>query len=214
MINIASSPPMGWHSTPSVAVSPVVPASAVTPVQGSAREGRTGLGFGQGGQSPQERSTARTEAGTQPAQAPAAPLLPRSQAESGDEPVEASDQIEADKRQAEEQAEELAKEQAVQQQLREVLSNVWQASAAVVERALGLETGDAAVQAASQVAPAVLPEGAVVELPALLGTTGPAAASDVSSEPSVVAEPPEAYDEHGNGNWPSPELGGLVSQRV
>lgn len=201
MINIASTPSLGWPSSPAPAVAPVVAAGAVTPVQGSARESRAGLGFGQGGQAPQEQGGGRTVASAETVQAPAAPLLPRSQNGSDGAPVDAGEQLEAERRQAEEQVEELAKEQAVQQQLREVLSNVWQASAAVVERALGLEEGAAA--AATQ-APA--------EVGAVAGAPGRDAAA--SAAETVRTAEPEAYDEHGNSSWTPPELGGLISQRV
>lgn len=209
MINIASTPSLGWPSSPAPAVAPVVAASAVTPVQGSARESRAGLGFGQGGQPAQAPKAGQTEPGTEASAPAAAPLLPRSHGESADGPVDASEQIEADKRQAEEQAQELAKEQAVQQQLREVLSNVWQASAAVVEQALASSDTAAAAAAVTEAGDPVPGVAAVPE------STGSAPAMSAGGAPEPIrGGEPEAYDERGNSSWTLPEVGSLVDQRV
>jgi hypothetical protein len=212
MINIASTPSLAWSSPPAVSVAPVASVHAVNPVQAGARDSRTGPGFGQSGQPDPSPRTGRPASGAESVQAAAAPLLPRSQGEAGDEPVDASELAEAEKRQAEEQAQELAKEQAVQQQLREVLSNVWQASAAVVERALA--EGDSATPPVASTSSADAADAVVGAAP-LADSAVPAQTvqAAVITEPVRTSEP-EAYDEHGHSSWSAPEVGGLVDQRV
>lgn len=214
MINIASTPSLAWPAASAVQVAPVVPANAVGPAQASARDSGAGTGFGQGGQPAQATRTRRTEAGTETAAPAPAPLLPRSQGESADQPVDAREQLEADKRQAEEQAQELAKEQALQQQLREVLTNVWQASAAVVERALASDddTSAAAVAGALPGTDAAGDPVAVVAAPPVALPDGGASAGAVPE--AARGSEPEAYDEHGNSSWAPAEVGALIDQRV
>jgi len=235
MLNITSSPPVAWPSAPATGVSSVPAATAVTPVQSSARDSQAGLGQGRERPSPEavRRGRAQPAEVNKERTAPdAAPILPRESPDSPDGRPAVEQTEEQAKAEREKAAEQVA-EKALKQQLQDVLSNVWKASAAVVDVVLGREisatesqaggaaidatgavsgAGEAAVIASRAVASAVSQAAARVVLP---GDSGPEAANDGSA--ATDARSPQdvvAYDAHGNSSWAPLESGSLISRRV
>lgn len=225
MLNITSSQPVAWPSAPSAAVSPVTATTAVTPVQGSARDTQTGLGQGRERPAPEalRRGGAQPAEGGKERTAPdAAPLLPRESPDSpdGQTPAESTEaKAERDK------AAEQAAEKALKQQLQDVLSNVWKASAAVVDVVLGREALSTEAQPDSAtelggVAPVqTTGPGAVTatrpEPAALLGAGRDAANDDLPPFfETRTTQDVVAYDAHGNSSWAPLEAGSLISRRV
>ncbi|WP_372656865.1 hypothetical protein, partial [Hydrogenophaga sp.] len=179
------------------------PVAAVQPVAGSARDAQTDAGQGQqtagrrGGQGSAQRPDR--------AEAQAAPLLPYKPS-GGDPDVRTDLENRALVRDDQKAAEE--KEQAAQQRpaLQEVLSSVWKASAAVVERVLGSSAASA-------------PGGAVEAAAAVQTRALAPVQSELFAEPVALVEMPSAeqvvaYDEHGNSSLAPLEAGSLVSERV
>ena len=223
MLNLTTANPVSWPTAPSTAVPPVPAIAAVQPAPGAGRDPQAGLGPGQDRAMPQKRNreAARTDG---------APLLPRGQAEPGARPGGAAAGVAeaAARKAAEEAAAALAEEQAsakeeIHQRLQEVLATVWQASAAVVDRALGRETpaGEAAAAGGASVS-AVPPRRALLVMPgadpvAPVAPVGAAGAAMDGPAPVAGAAPaPDlvAYDERGNGSVQPPEAGSLLSRRV
>lgn len=219
MLNLTTANPVSWPSAPSTAVPPVPAIAAVQPLPGAGRDPQAGLGAGQ------DRSPAQKK-GREAASADGAPLLPRGQGEAaaGAAPTGAGVVDAAARKAAEEAAAALAEEQAnakdeIQQRLQEVLSTVWQASAAVVDRALGRETapGEAASaggNGVSAVPPrrALLPQPAVQAVVQAQSSQAPTAGSTGAA--AGLAGELVAYDERGNGSVQPPEAGSLISRRV
>lgn len=217
MLNISSTQPVIWPSAPATGTTPVSAATAVSPVQATARDAQAGLGQRQ--ERPLPDSVRRS--GAQPAEgAPergasdAAPILP---GESPDSP-EGQTSPELPEAKAERQkAEAQAEEKALKQQLQDVLSNVWKASAAVVEVVLGRETE--AVEAGK--VDAAMPERAVAVASSMRAAITLPGASVQAANDAVVeriaARPAQdvvAYDAHGNSSWAPLEAGSLLSRRV
>ncbi len=243
MLSIPSSN-FSWPSPP--ANSTVTPTQPVTPVSGVQSGGnnpQAGLGYGQEGHGAQrpERSDQPDDgraSAEKSKEAFAAPLLPRQNPEK-QEGKEASasgqEALAEDDRERLAQAQKDAEErtQALREQLREVLSNVWQASAAVVERAL--QTGDASAAAATAaneslasnipqpdptqpVNPSAAPAASLEYSPfesaspeaesvaALRAGAGALASSDLG--------PVQAYDARGQGSRAQAATGNLVDQRA
>lgn len=118
--------------------------------------------------------------------APGAPLLPRQQpTQEQQAEIELAREEQAREEQAE-RAQEAERQRPPPQQL---LSTVWEASAAVVNQALGEEPGGSAASG----------EGPVTEPPTDQGVAG----QDVVS-----------YDERGHGEAAPVELGAIISERV
>ena len=151
-------------------------------MSGAGAEHQAGSRPGQEGRSPASP--------TPPQRAANAPTLPAGEAPASTRPAAGEPELEAAQRQAEREAD-AARERDKQamEHLKDVLTNVWQASAAVVEQALGLEksTPD---KPADTVALA-------------------AAAQDDTPGAEVVA-----YDERGNSSLAPLEAGSLISHRV
>ncbi|GAA6143229.1 hypothetical protein NBRC116584_30470 [Hydrogenophaga sp. 5NK40-0174] len=206
------------------------------------------MGYGQEGHGAQrpDRSAQGSDgrAGTEKQQeASAAPLLPRQNPEQkdGQDSAAAAQEVSADEereRVAQEQKDAVERSQALREQLREVLSSVWQASAAVVERALKVEdlpaadaANDATAAAAASPDPVVVAAGAAapVEPAPLLNDSSAEMPQfeSVSSESEAVAAlqaagamaapdlgPVQAYDAKGQGSRQQPTSGYLVDQRA
>lgn len=216
MLSISSSPAVGWPSAPGPAIAPVSAATPVAPVQASARDGQTGSGaFG--------RDTASARPG-EAETAKAAPLLPRPQSDQGQrQGAESPAAQEADKAEAEREQQALqAQEQASKQRLQDVIANVWKASAAVVDMALGREAANASLAGAAPGAAAV---GAAPPLPALASVAAPVAPlvlAPVAATPGAEADLEAlkaqqdvlAYDAQGHSSLAPLEAGTLVSRRV
>ena len=220
VINLTSTPAVSWPTAPSVAVAPVPAVPAVVALPGG-RETQTGPRSGREGAghafpSPAgERSMARGAAGS-PQAAGAAP----------EEASSAADQAaHAALRQQAQQEAQAARErdQRAMEHLKEVLSSVWQASAAVVDRALGRESTDAAPGARSDTAPDLSQVAAtLVARRAPVLTSSKPAPSVPTGQPWVPGAPQDetaagevvAYDERGNSSLVPLEAGSLISHRV
>lgn len=227
MLNLTTANPVSWPTAPSTAVPPVPAIAAVQPVPGAGRDPQAGLGAGQDRATPQKKDRG---AGSPEG----APLLPRGQGETLGHASNASARVAdaAARKAAEEAVAALAEEQAnakeeIHQRLQEVLSTVWQASAAVVDRALGREPSDnpAASPGGASVS-AVPPRRALLVLPGADGAVRAAPAGGTVTEGVVLPEGQGpvssaaaasdlvAYDERGNGSVQAPEAGSLISRRV
>lgn len=160
MLSINTTPAPPWPVSTGPAVQPVQPVTAPSLVQRSTDD-----------------------------DAPGAPLLPRQRATQEEQAeIELAREEQAREEQAEraERAQEAERQRPPPQQL---LSTVWEASAAVVNQALGEEPGGSAASG----------EGPVTEPPTDQGVAG----QDVVS-----------YDERGHGEAAPVELGAIISERV
>ncbi len=231
MINISTTSPVSWSTPPSAAVAPVAATPAVKPVQSggreaqadveSRREARRPLARGDDEPSPTTPLLARPAAADAPSQA-AAEALRQAAAQRAEQALK---KAEADK----------ASHSRAMDRLQEVLSNMWAASAAVVEQALGVEPkGEALPGNQSDTAPD-LSAVAASTLSRRLLPQQPGAAPDTEAAPQgmpwpvlpqaaedgAVAVAPEvpggeliAYDEHGNSSLAPLETGTLLSEKV
>lgn len=231
MLNFSTSSAVSWPTPQSTAVPVVSPIAPIQPAQGARQDAQTGLGAGQDRPTPRQTKDEAESKG--------APLLPREPAGPKGPAGQAASEAEA-RRAAEEAAAEAASEaerratsrQAIHKTLQEALSNVWQASAAVVDRALGLDPASEAPGPRSDTAPdlsaaasALIPRRPLL-LPAvrqehLVPAPLPMPLAETDSRDATAAAPqalpsPEvvAYDERGNGSAPPPESGSLFDQLV
>lgn len=221
MLNISSFQPVSWPSAPASGTAPVSATPAVAPVKSALRDAQAGLGQGQEQARAWPGSARRHHAETRPERGTpeAAPLLPREsadpmQGQAVDEPTEA--QVETEREKAVRQAE----EKALQQQLQDVLSNVWKASAAVVDVALGRPDTPGAETTAANDQAAVAAERAGVGIAAAGVGAPPSASGQATHEaaPEVAlarsAQDAVAYDAQGHSNPAPLEAGSLLSHRV
>lgn len=236
MLNISSTTAVSWPTPVSTAVAPVMPIAAVQPVQASGgSDGQTQTGFGREGRAPQQHgNTAASRSGTDArasteATPPAVPrdpnALPKAPA-----PLDASAQRQARQEATKLAEQEKAKDRQAIEHLQTVLSNMWEASAAVVDRALGREPAAPGNQSdtapdLSQVAASTIPRKPLVperpqaNKPAHEPLPWPTSAGGVDGEDLVPAVEVQggdvvAYDEHGNGSLAPLEAGSLISHRV
>ena len=213
MLGITSTQPVHWPPSASPAIAPVTPVGPVAPAQGASHDNASGFGSGRQGRAggapdtAQDRSASADKAQTEPK---AAPLLPREPAE-GRQPEGASTTGEAEL--SEEQKREAQAEEKARQALplKEVLSNIWKASAAVVEVALGREAG--AVGSANTGSDARTVDAAVSNVSAGRTVDAGAAALDRSLVPQPAADP-VTYSDQGLGLWESVETGGRVNEKA
>ncbi len=204
MINIAQPSPAAWSPPASGATAPVAAVAAIRPLQESARNGQPGAGRER--ELPASRTERRAVAGDGTRATPgraestrgaAGDVLARREAEQAARRVAAED----------------AAEEARRAQRQELLTNVWKASAAVVERVLGLDEG-AAVSPAAATGPAS-PGRQPVEQLALPWPVMPQDAASSRTRPDFPApQDVVAYDERGNSNLASVETGVLLSRRI
>jgi len=215
MLSIPSGPAIVWPSATGPAVAPVSAATPVAPVQSTARDAQTGSGaFGRetpGTSRLADASRARADETDAPQ---AAPLLPRPQSEQGGGRESADARQAADKAEAEQELK-AKEERAAQQRLQDVIANVWKASAAVVDMALGREAANAsqleAVAANAPVSAAPSIAAAPAAQPAAVATRQ-AAVDEL--EALKAQQDVLAYDAQGHSSLAPLEAGSLVSRRV
>lgn len=245
MLNISSTTAVSWPTPVSTAVAPVSPVAAVQPVQAGGNDGKAQTGFGREGRTatPSQAAAAARAAvdGRAAATDDDAAALPASRSASG---VPAAPQDVAAQRQAQQEAAQVAeqrqaKDKKAVEHLQNVLSRMWEASAAVVDRALGIEPAkgselpgnqsdtapDLSAVTASMI-PRKPPSADRPDRPAMEqlpwpvmpegGEVAEAMELDVVGDgvgPEAVAEL-VAYDEHGHGSAAPVEAGTLLSERV
>ena len=205
MLGITSTQPVHWPPSASPAIAPVTPVGPVAPAQGSSHDNASGFGSGRqdrAGGAPDSSQDRRASTDKTQTESKAAPLLPREPAE-GQQPGGATATAEAEL--SEEQKREAQAEEKASQALplKEVLSNIWKASAAVVEVALGRE--------ASAAGPANT--GSDARTVDAAGSNASVAAEDGSLVPQPAADP-VTYSDQGLGLWESVETGGRVNEKA
>jgi hypothetical protein len=240
MLNISSTTPVSWPTPVSTAVAPVSPVSAVQPVQAGGNDAKTQMGFGRDGRAAQPHTPDAAAGSPQRAAADGAPSLPAEAAgaPAPPDPV-AQRKLKQEAAQAAEQAR--AKDKQAVEHLQSVLSRMWEASAAVVGNALGIEppkgselpgTQSDTAPDLSAVAASLIPRKLPVPeraarsapqplpLPDLPGQSQVGGGAEaVQSDAVAIAEPMAAeqvvaYDEHGNSSLAPLEAGSLISERV
>lgn len=217
VINLTSPSAVSWPAPPSAAVAPVSAVPAVPALSGAGSESRTGPRSGEGG---------RGHSFSLPGQRTA----PGQTQDPGDantvaRPATTDQQAQAAQRQAELEAHAAReREKQAMEHLKDVLTNVWQASAAVVDRALGRETPapgtrsdtapDLSQVAASLISRRIMaPPAPVLARPA----TQASAWADNRARNSLDASSPsdvQAYDAQGHSSAMPLETGSVFSRRV
>jgi len=216
MINLTPTQPASWSAPTQPVTAPVPAVIAVTPASSAARDTATGQSFS--GRSDARSPTAESAAAKSGRASEAktavepAPLLPRPQ--KGRERDEAALQETEAQRKAEQEAAETAEPLAPR--LQEVLSTVWQASAAVVDLVMGRPSSALSARPTETAGP----NGAGAT-PLSLRTAQPAANErlDTDADVDLLAEyratqEPVAYTEQGTSTWTPLEAGTLISRRV
>ena len=240
MLNISSTTPVSWPTPASTAVAPVSPVATVQPVQTGGNDGKTQMGFGRDGRAAPPRTAEGAAGSPQGATPDGAPALPgeASGAPALQDPVEQR-KLKQEAAKAAEQ--ERAKDKKAVEHLQSVLSRMWEASAAVVGNALGIEppkngelpgnqsdtAPDLSAVAASMIprklpvaeraarsAPQPLPLTDLPDLPQAGGGLEAAQADAVAVAEPVTTDQVVAYDEHGNSSLAPLEAGSLISERV
>ena len=232
MINISTNSPVSWPTPPSAAVAPVAATPAIKPVQSGEREAQTDVGS--------RREARRALARADDEASNATPLLPRPAASDPQSQAAAQLRQEAAVQRADQAIRKAETDKAshskAMDRLQEVLANMWAASGAVVDQALGIEpkaealpgnqsdtAPDLSAVAASTLSRRMLPQQT---------STAPAAQAPQEglswpvmppgSEESMALDlPPEvpggeviAYDEYGNSSLAPLEAGSIISERV
>jgi hypothetical protein len=228
MLNISTTHAVSWPPPVSAQVAAVSAVDPVRPVQDGRRSGQSG----HDAQTPDAARRQKKDVGSP--EPDRVPLLPRQGRSEGDRAAPGAAQgrgvaDDAALREAGAVAKELAAEKAEaqtrRQQLQAVLSDVWKASAAVVERVLGLDDaprhglaagGVDGVEPASTTGPVALKRPTLEPLPwpvmpedPALAIAGKAAQAELAPVQEVVA-----YDERGNSSLAPLETGVLIDQRV
>ena len=213
MLGITTTQPVHWPPSTSPAVAPVTPVGPVAPARGASHDTSSGFGSGRQGRTggapdtAQDRSASADKAQTD---SKAAPLLPREPAE-GQQLEGATTTIES-KLSEDQKREALAEEKAAQTlPLKEVLSNIWKASAAVVEVALGREAS--AAESANAGAGSGAPGATGAIATANRSEQGRAAAAGGADASSPPADP-VTYSDQGLGLWESVETGVRVNEKA
>lgn len=230
MLSITSSQPAVWSPPPGPAVTAVSPTVQVQPVQATSRDAQTGGSSGREtpgaaqasrvGGPRRERDTERTEKGALP---DAAPLLPRESPDAPDQPEspeKAQAQADAERELQARQAE----DKAFRQKLQDVISNVWKASAAVVDVALSARSASADAEAVGATDAVAGAEPVAAAAPAALSPSASGApgaplqeaANDAVAELAELRAGQEvvAYDAAGHSSLAPLEAGTLISRRV
>jgi hypothetical protein len=214
MINFAQPNPAAWSPPVGGATAPVAPVAAIRPLQETARNGQPGAGRDQGATASRAEARAEGREAARLAREAARESGPGAAGRNGAAAGESGDLLA--RREAEQQTRQLAQEQAADEarraQRQELLSNVWKASAAVVDRVLGREETANAKPGSASAEPSGRQPGEQLSLP------WPVMPQDSRAEPARVNFPaPQevvAYDERGNSNLAPMEAGLLLSRRV
>ena len=215
MINIVQTNPAVWSPPASTVTAPVAAVAPVRPPQESARNGQSGTGREQ--EAPSARADRRAlarEAAREGRDAPAegARGIAGRTSSAGAESSDARVRRETEQN-AKQQATEQAAEEARRVQRQELLTNVWKASAAVVDRALGRDD-TSAVNAAAETQGSAGSEQTMEQL----ALPWPVMPQDADASPSRadlgVPDDVVAYDEHGNSSVAPLEAGMLISRHV
>lgn len=215
MINIAQPNPAVWSSPASTATAPVAAVAPIRLLKEGARNGQAGTGREQ--ETPSARADRRADArevarqGRDAAGDGARGVAGRSGTAGG----ESSDA--RVRRESEQNTKQLATEQVAEEarraQRQELLTNVWKASAAVVDRVLGRDDAIAVKSAAESQAPSDSAQS--MEQIALPWPVMPLDAREIPSRADLgVPEDVVAYDERGNSNLAPLEAGLLISHHV
>ncbi|MEZ5644601.1 MAG: hypothetical protein R3E94_15790 [Burkholderiaceae bacterium] len=220
MLNIPITSAVTWTSPPTGSPVPAVP--AIQPVGAAGRDRQAGPDAGQDGQLPaRPGSTARTARGGQAGDQPVAPLLPNAAGATSETGERAGAADEPARQESEQTSAQQEADKAMRARLQAVLTTVWQASASVVERALGRESAnDAAVGAVSSasdpsdVGAALLARRPLPPEPASRPQVEPLPWPIMDGDAPVQPEDIVAYDEKGNSTLMPLEVGQLVNQRV
>jgi hypothetical protein len=203
MINIAQPNPAAWSPPVSGATKPVAAVAAIRPLQESARNGQPGSG--------RDRESPASRADRGAVARDGARATPGSQA-----PERSSAGDVLARREAGQAARRLAAEETAEDarraQRQELLANVWKASAAVVERVLGLEDG-AAMQPATA-SPAASGRQPVEQLALPWPVMPEESRSNRTRADFPAPQEVVAYDERGNSSLAPLEAGVLISRRV
>lgn len=237
MLNISSTTAVSWPTPVSAAVAPVSPVAPVQPVQAGSSDGKAQMGFGRDGRAaPQPAAPRRPDADGRNAATDGTAAAPGETSAAALQEQAAQRKMRQEAVQAAEK--EQAKDKKAVEHLQNVLSRMWEASAAVVDRALGIEPARAGDVPGNQsdtapdlsaVAASTLPRkplpapGSEADKPAQAALAWPVmpepdeTALDVVGDgvaaDGTVAEV-VAYDEQGNGSPAPVEVGSLISERV
>ncbi len=221
MINLTPTQPASWTPASQPVALPVPAVIAVTPASAASRDSATQQQFGGRGDTrtpAAETGAGKTNRGAETrANAEPAPLLPREKREQDRGAATVRDN----------EAERKAEQEAIEEQaertpsFQDMLSTVWQASAAVVEVVLGREP---ALPASSErAAAAAQATGAASAAAGSSGVSGPrantSAAANEAQQPDLLPglraqQEPVAYTEQGTSSWLPLEAGTLISRRV
>lgn len=237
MLNISSTSTVSWPTPVSTAVAPVPSVAAVQPVQTGGNDGNARMGHGRQGPAAQPQFAAGR--GSADARAPS---TEGATATPAGEPGLSTPHDAAAARQARQQANQVAeqreaKDQKAVEHLQNALSRMWEASAAVVDRALGIEPSKGSELPGNQsdtapdlsaVTAAMIPRKPLVAerppRPVLEPLPWPVmpeagegeAVNVVGDGVPIEANMAEvvAYDEHGHGSQAPVEAGAIFSERV
>lgn len=240
MLNISSTTAVSWPTPASAAVAPVSPVAAVQPVQAGGHEGKAQTGFGREGRAAQPQPSVEGRIGADGRAAAAAAEEESKRAASGSPaPHDLAAQRQAQQEAAQVAEQQQAKDKKAVEHLQNVLSRMWEASAAVVDRALGIESSkglevpgnqsdtapDLSAVTASMIprkwpadradAQALEPQPWPMMSETLEGGEGvvDVVGDGVGPEAATVVEV-VSYDEHGNGSPAPVEAGAIFSERV
>jgi hypothetical protein len=217
MINISTQLPAVW--TPQAAQTPAAVAAVapIRPVQESGRNGQSGAGT--------DPETQAARQGRRRPDSESAPILPRrsSQEEASTGALRSTSNAQAERlaqadaeQRAEQEAAQQAAEAARREQLQSVLTNVWKASAAVVDRVLGRDDAAAGGATVSGTAAGAPDPTSVRSQPAEQLSLPWPVQSQERALPAAMNDGrvPVAYDERGNSSLAPLEPGALISRRV
>lgn len=235
MLNISSPSAVSWPTPASAAVAPVSPVAVVPSVQTGGQDGKTQMGFGRDDRATPQRMASGGRASVDGRDTPADGTKAGASATGTPASQDVATRQQAKQEAAQAAEKQQAKDKKAVEHLQNVLSRMWEASAAVVDRALGIEppNGSEAPGVQSDTAPdlsavaaSTIPRKPLVAeqqaKPALEPLPWPVMPEstevDVVGDGVVVGEEGiadvVAYDEHGHGSAAPVEAGTIISERV